>query len=518
MLLNVWGQEQKPMRRVADEYFMRYEYGEAAIRYEDILRHRKKVDPALLQNLATSYRKMNRYQDAADTYAKVTADTKAGTDDFLYYGDMLKSLGRYEDAKTQYNQYLQKGGSQPMAQDRIAGCEAAMMWKAHPTGHVIKNARSINSTYAEWGGVYFKNNILFTSDTLRKDELDSRSRRNKQSYGWTLQDQAKLYAQDTLSNGAIRIRDLSPVLNKFKYHVGPLVFTNSYDTVIFTVTDPSKPHLKKVKHWPLYGTRRLMMYRSINKDGVWQPATSFPYNKPDQYSVGHAALSQDNHILYFASDMPGGKGGTDIWYCVRQADGTLGTPMNCGDVINTPEDEQFPTIDEDGNLCFSSKGHVGMGGFDLFKTEGSKDQWTKPENLGYPRNSPGDDFYYVTNGPNALLSSNRAEGRGDDDIYYLQLPLQYVPLTAVPILTIKLEGSICPQLKFPCVYLYNRQRNIGWCFVPGPDGRFDAMLQEETDYVIRSYQGGVVRDSLEFNTRGVKGPVTLQKSLCPTKP
>jgi hypothetical protein len=99
-------------------------------------------------------------------------------------------------------------------------------------------------------------------------------------------------------------------------------------------------------------------------------------------------------------------------------------------------------------------------------------------------NSSGDDFYYITHGLNALLSSNRAEGRGDDDIYYMQLPQPYTPLTTVPILTIKLEGSICLQ----------------------------------TDYVIRSYQGGVVRDSLEFNTRGVKGPVTIQKSLCPTKP
>lgn len=517
MLLDAWGQEQKPIRRLADEHYMRYEFARAAVLYNDIAKRKKsRVSPEVLERLADSYRRSNRYELASEWYAKVVANPNAAPVNWLYYGDMLKSLGRYDEAKTQYQQYAQKSGSQDTVQERIAGCDSAKLWLASPTNHQLENMAPLNSGYADWGGVYARNNsILFTSDTLRRKDLHDESKLNKDHYGWTLQDYGRLYAADTLKNGEIRVRDLSHILNRYKYHVGPLAFTKSYDTVVFTVTDPDKTVIEKIKHWPVYGTRRLVMYRAIRKNNAWQTAKPFPYNKPDQYSVGHAAYNLDNSILYFASDMPGGKGGTDIWYCERQPGGELGPPQNCGDGINTAEDELFPTIDESGNLYFASKGHAGMGGFDIFMTQGEKSSWKAPENLHSPRNSSGDDFYYVTRGDRAVLSSNRIGGKGDDDIYTMQVEPPLQPgIVPVPLLQIKLEGNVCPNFVSSCIYLYNKQRNIGWCFMPA-SGQFTAMLEAETDYVIRVYAGGALRESIEFSTRGVQGSTTIEKSICP---
>ena len=123
--------------------------------------------------------------------------------------------------------------------------------------------------------------------------------------------------------------------------------------------------------------------------------------------------------------MPGGAGKTDIWYCEKRRDGGWDPPVNCGKTINTAEEDEFPTIGGDGALYYASKGLPGMGGYDIYKAEGAKAQWTAPENLKYPVNSTSDDFYLVTrDGLTGYLSSNREGGKGSDDIYSFKLGKQ----------------------------------------------------------------------------------------------
>jgi len=122
-------------------------------------------------------------------------------------------------------------------------------------------------------------------------------------------------------------------------------------------------------------------------------------------------------VLYFASDRPGGQGGTDIWYCTRDASGGWAPPLNCGPVINTPDDELFPVVAENG-LYIASNGHAGMGGLDVFNVAGAEAQWQEPVNMKPPYNSSYDDFYYVQNDAvSGYFSSNRPGGVGGDDIY-----------------------------------------------------------------------------------------------------
>ena len=123
----------------------------------------------------------------------------------------------------------------------------------------------------------------------------------------------------------------------------------------------------------------------------------FPYNNIQQYSIGDAALSKDGKVIYFTSDMPGGIGKTDIWYCEKQPDGKWGKPFNCGNTINTKQEEAFPNIGGNGDLYYSSRGLPGMGGYDIYKAKGKKSTWSTPKNIRYPINSTSDDFYLVTN-------------------------------------------------------------------------------------------------------------------------
>jgi outer membrane protein OmpA-like peptidoglycan-associated protein len=142
------------------------------------------------------------------------------------------------------------------------------------------------------------------------------------------------------------------------------------------------------------------------------------------YSSSHAVLSTGGDLLYFVSDRPGGYGQTDLWYCEKQADGTWGAPVNCGNKINTVASETFPTVNEEGILYFSSKGYAGLGGYDIYRVKGARTAWETPENMKVPFNSGADDIGLILkrNGYEGYLASNKGGGMGRDDIYYFTDP------------------------------------------------------------------------------------------------
>ncbi|MCW3464947.1 OmpA family protein [Chitinophaga nivalis] len=520
-LSRVWSQEQLSVGRKAAEYYQRYEYAKAAALYKR-LAGKKKVSILTLERLADSYRKMNAYEDAANWYSKLLTRPDAQPEDGLYYGDMLKSMGRYEEAKNAYAQYAQKYNQAAQVANRQAGCDSAIQWIAAPGKDNISNVARLNTSSSDWGATYYPKGIVFMSDSLRNGILHPASHINKNVYGRTNRPYYKLYVADSNNYGNVYINDLSAAFNQYRYHIGPVAFDEGYNTAYFTVTDPARRiavHKEKFKPGIIiYGNRRLELFISRrDSSGKWSQAVAFPYNRPDQYSLGHAAVSADGRTLYFAADMPGGQGGTDIWYSEKQADGNWGTPQNGGAVINTPEDEAFPTIAADGNLYYSSKGLPGMGGYDIFKTNGALAQWSKPVNLRYPVNSAGDDFYLISrNNGTGFLSSNRKGGKGSDDIYAWASPEeQRIPLLPVPGLQIPFEGNVCPPFRAACIYLYNVQRGIGWCLAVEADGKVRIKLERETDYVIRIHGAGGRVDSVKFSTRGLTGSDVLQKEICP---
>lgn len=432
----VQAQEQHSLVNKANELFIKQEYALAAKLFEKIVA-KDKLNLAAYRKLARCYLEINQYDAAEKNYGYIVDYLNPDPLDFFYLAEMQKSQGKYMEAKSIYQRYQQKTGIDMSA--KMDGCDSALVWLEQPAKYAIQNVQILNSSAADWGATISSNDgrIAFVSDSLRK-ELKSGFSFFKESrtYGRTANEYQKIYRADSLISGGIRISDFSTKINGAHFHTGPIVFNNSFDTAYYTVTYTGDNALKteaaesKLLTKTLK-TRTLELYITTKNftDG-WQKGIPFLYNKPNAYSIGHAALSNNGQILYFTSDMPGGIGGLDIWYCEKKSDGQWGIPTNCGFLINTSADEAFPTIAKDGNLYFASKGLVGMGGYDIYIATGDRNQWTIPQNLGSPINSPADDFYMTfTNAYSGFFASNRKGGKGNDDIYAFK-SLLHTPMYA----------------------------------------------------------------------------------------
>ncbi|MCW3461910.1 tetratricopeptide repeat protein [Chitinophaga nivalis] len=503
-------QEQLSVEKRADIHYQREEYARAAGLYEKLLRARQGRRQAtfIRQRLADSYRGFNQYEKAAYWYGQLLQDSTGAADNRLYYGDMLKSTGQYAAARQQYQLY-------PDAQRvaaRIAGCEVAPAWLAAPLPVSLHNLQGLNSHENDWGAVWYKDKIVFVSDSLRDDMWFVKGSRH--NYGRNNAAFGKLYAAENKTATPGYVKNFAAVINNYPFHVGPVCFTTAGDTAYVTVTNPQRKVPYQKKDRPVYGVRKLELLIFVQKNNQWQSPVAFPYNGND-YSTGHAALNKAGNILYFASDRPGGAGATDIWYSEKQADNSWGTPVNCG-VLNTPDEEAFPVINNADELYFSSKGLVGMGGYDIFRATGSRQSWAAPVNLRTPFNSAGDDFYYVQQDDKGFIASNRAGGRGGDDIYRFTTPAAIPGLLppVLPLLRIPLELDICVPA-VTCVYLYNKTRDMGWCYLLSPPSdKIVAKLEPDAEYVVRVHYANRT-DSLVFDTRHVADTATLYKTFCP---
>ncbi|WP_126246693.1 OmpA family protein [Chitinophaga rhizosphaerae] len=481
-------QEQRTARDRAEVHYLRYEYRKAAVFFEEAA-NRKFFKTQQLRMLADCYRQLDEYDKAAECYRKITESKDALPADFLHYGDALKSTGDYTAAKEMYARYREKGGME--ADARIAGCDSAIAWMAD-TPPVISNLRDLNTAAADWGATWNGDGqLVFTSDSLRATMLDPRQKASLQQYRRTGNAFQKLYTVDTIHRNpdATAVRGFDNVLNDFRYHVGPVAFSPGGDTAFITVTSPGKPVAQKEGRHEKYRTRRLELFVSVRGRNGWQAPAPFAYNNP-QYSIGHAAVSADGKTLYFTADMPGGQGQTDIWFCEQQADGAWSAPKNCGGAINTPEEEAFPTVNEEGWLYFSSKGHPGMGGFDLFVAEGAGQNWGHPINLKSGYNSPGDDFH-LKSGPTGieLFASNRKGGMGGDDLYGLIPETLSKPAITTGRKIFILETSVFEQgseqpAAGATVMLTDENRNDSWTLHTQDDGKAYMVLTDGHRYVV----------------------------------
>ncbi|HTJ11685.1 MAG TPA: hypothetical protein VL547_06660, partial [Dinghuibacter sp.] len=412
---------------MADRAYDNQEYTLAAHLYEKVEHYRfHKAPPDIPARLAKCYQEINDYANAARWYKKVTENPTCQVCDWLGYGDVLKSLGRYAEAKTAYAHIPDS-----VLGTRVAGCDSALVWMAAPTAYSVSNLASVNTSGSDWGAVSYGRGIVFTSDSGRFAPKGSIFSASGFSSGDPYQ---KVYVLDSGS-----VTGFSPVLNDKRYHDGAVTFNRAGDTAWFSVTntgslkDPGdKIQFQQNGKTVTIRIRRLeLWWTARDSSGHWSTAQPFAYNNSSKYSIGQAAI--DGPVLYFASDMPGGYGKTDIWYSLRQSDGSWGAPVNCGPAVNTAEEEGFPYVGPDGVLYFASKGHAGMGGFDVFKACGSLSAWTSVANLRYPLNSPGDDFYFTLRDSTAgYISSDRQGGRGGDDIYAFAVVPPAPPKPAAP--------------------------------------------------------------------------------------
>jgi len=413
-----WGQTNLAR---ADKNYSQFNYSLAVKEYEAIVKKKGQTEE-LVQKIADCYRKMNNSEEAEKWYAiLLTKFSKVDPPNLLYYAEALRNNGDYQEARRQYLQFGKLFPSEKRVAEAFArNCEKAMEWMANPVQVKIENVKSVNSAYSEFSPCLVSNRLVLATDRKFEDGEYS----NKQIYGWTGTPFLNLAYADIDSNANIEFKGRLKGLNGM-YHNGPASFSKGGDTVYFTKTNKvkNKAKVNGQKRDPDF-VNRLEIYYAVKHNGSWSAAKPFEYNNVLHYSVGHPALSPDGKTIYFVSDMPGSVGNTDIFYCTMEANGKWSFPKNVGRYINTPAKELFPYVAPDGKLYFSSNGHTGLGGLDIFVTSGKHDKWEKPENLMYPMNSSKDDFGITLDSTlnGGFFSSNRDGGMGQDDIYRFSYP------------------------------------------------------------------------------------------------
>jgi len=408
---SVNAQDQLGIRDRADKLYTEYQYAKAAAIY---LKLTDVKNPKLkdMERLADCYSKMNKYEDAEIWYARAVAEPGSSPENLISYGEILKANSLYAKAKTVLQEYATKTGNKDRVAVALAGCDSAQIWLSSPTRHKLRNELAVNTQYSEFSATPVGNRVFYAGEPEVADF--------SKKYGWTGNSFLRIFTATKSDDNTLNTPLIAgSELNSETYHIGPLTTTQSGDMFLITRTYPGKDAGIKKDSRGIYRTNKMELYFQSFVYGKWQKPIPFAYNNVKEYSVGHAALSPDGRILYFVSDMPGGQGGTDIWFTELQADGNWGSCFNAGNQVNTAGDELFPTVSKDGTLYFSSNGWPGMGGLDIFRSRGKKDNWSKPANMKYPVNSAGDDFSYIINEAQSAgyLSSNRKNGKGSDDIY-----------------------------------------------------------------------------------------------------
>ena len=273
----------------------------------------------------------------------------------------------------------------------------------------IENA-GINTKYSDYGTAFMGTKVIFSS---------TRDTGNftKRIHTWTGSYFSNLYGSPVAEDGSLGAVDKFGKKINTKYHEDTPAFTKDGKTVYFTrnnYLDKRGYDAGKVTLLKIYTAK-------VDKDGNWAGITPLPFNS-DSYQTAHPTLSADEKTLYFASNMEGTRGQSDLYRVKINEDGSFGTPENLGDAINTPGRETYPYVNEDNELYFASDGQPGLGGLDVFITKLPKDgslEFKKVLNVGEEANSPKDDFALIINSKTkrGFISSNRDGGQGNDDIY-----------------------------------------------------------------------------------------------------
>ncbi|GAA3733330.1 hypothetical protein GCM10022422_15090 [Flavobacterium ginsengisoli] len=390
----------------AKRFFDKTYYSEAIILYQKLADERPSQE--VIKNLADSYFYTNELIKAQRYYRLLIGNYSNNLDREYYfrYAQTLKATNSNDDANANLKEYYSKSAN---AEDMV-NFEKELKTLENVTAigkrFEIKNL-AINTPNSEFGAVKYKDNLVFAGVKLKPGLFDKR-------YKWDNETYLNLVTIPLKNiNSADSIIHYFAKELKTGMHESNAVFTKDGKTMYFTRNN-SKNGKKKKDDKKI---SNLQIFKAELVEGKWTNVTSLPFNSPN-YSVEHPALSPDEKVLYFASDMPGSIGSFDI-YSVNINKGAFDTPKNLGSEINTDKREQFPFASADNKLYFSSDGHLGYGSLDVFVSEINGNEYLKPVNVGLPLNSNLDDFAFNidSNTKEGFFASNREGGKGSDDIY-----------------------------------------------------------------------------------------------------
>ena len=342
---------------------------------------------------------------------------------------------------------------------------------------------SFNSENSDFGIFPFSANSFFFSSN-RKNETSKNAQQTYNYNGLPFLDLYTIAKTDTIFSAPVSL----PGNVETKFNEGPVFFDPISSTFFITRNQYDKKKSQQSRH----GVNRLKIYQE-NIDGTaFKSFGEFQYNSTS-YSVGHAALSSDGQRIYFSSDMPGGLGGVDLYVCAKDGE-NWSVPKNLGNVINTSGNEMFPFVSADNKLFFSSNGHSTLAGLDIYSADIAGGDFKNLRSLGAPFNSDQDDFafYIFPDNRSGYFSSNRAGGKGDDDIYSFELSN---PVIRGVVMDEKGENKIA----LAKIKILDDELNVTDITTDGT-GAFTFEAKPKNDYTIVAEKQGFVRGTRSVAT------------------
>lgn len=366
-----------------------------------------------MTKIANSYRLNHDTPNAEFWYSHVVKESNKA-EDFLHYAQALQSNKNYETAKKYFLKYEEMVGE--ASNDKrgfVLASSIDKMSSFKNTQVEIKNEEVLNTEKLDFSPTYYQNQLVFVSTRdekkLKSGILDI----------WIDDNFMALWKADRQENGTLSKPEVFSENITTKFHEGPLCFNRSGDRVFFTRNDFKRGNRRNNSK----GIMKLQIYTSTKEGNDWSKPSSMNFNTKE-YEEAHPAITPDGRHLFFSSDREDGYGGMDL-YVTEFINGEWSEPSNLGQNINTPGNDVFPYVHDDGTLYFASNGRDGLGGLDIYEAIlDANNSWLGADNIGTPFNSPKDDFGLIMNETKTkgYLSSARDGGLGQDDIYSWEKP------------------------------------------------------------------------------------------------
>ncbi|HBH06827.1 MAG TPA: hypothetical protein DDX92_09510 [Flavobacteriales bacterium] len=440
--------------------------------------NKKEEKKRILYQIGKSYYDLQDETNAEEWLSKAIKAGYDNPDAQLQYAKTIMRKGEYDRAIAEFNKYKGMNPNDPEVDVLIKSCERAQEWKDNPTRYKVEPEPIINSKQSDFSPTWSdKKNMAMVFTSTREGALgnatDEVTGQNFSSIWFAEQDKkSRKFNTPTLVDDG--------VVNTGTSNEGGVTFDERKNNMYFTRCMSEK---KKVLGCKIYTSRKM--------GNAWGEPAEVKLVESDTTVAGHPSVGLDDEYLFFASDMPGGYGGKDIWMSKWEKKGrTWGKPVNLGKPINTSGDEMFPYIHEDGRLFFASNGHEGMGGLDIYMSErqGEADRWGNVQNMRYPINSSYNDFAILFDGKEdrGYFTTDRPGGRGMDDIWMFSIPpLRFIiagnvsdvdsgePLSGATVRLVGTDGSQVEQTVDELGYYEFNEKEGG--------GRY---ILEETSYTL----------------------------------
>lgn len=462
----------------------------------------KKEKTRIIFHIAECYRKTNRPKQAALWYSKALSKSYDDPIAYLYYADMLKMNGKYEEAQVQYEAYKALVPSDSKGAEGVESCKLSVEWMEYPSGYNVTEMRFLNSKQNDYGPAFGREDYRVLYFTSSREETTG-----KGEHGGTGQGFSDIFTSTMDRKGKWSTPvPMGEEINS-EYEEGAPVLNSDYSKMYFTRCQVSNNK-----------ALGCAIYEAVNKNDDWTKVKSLNL-ADDSVLVAHPAISPDDLTLYFVSDMEGSMTGPDgvpskdIWKVTRSSisSNDWSDPENLGEPINTSGAEAFPYVHSDGALYFSSNGHVGMGGLDIFKAQKDGGKWSV-ENMRYPVNSSSDDFgiCFERDREAGYFSSSR-KGRVDD-LYAFLLPPVNFNITGV----VKDEKTDQPLQGAKVKSIGSDGLTLE--ATTGDDGTFKFMLKPGTDYVFIAKREGYLQGKERETTKNLEASTdfTTTVYLAPT--